>query len=139
MLSACLRYAAPKMESVSFQKEGEALMKQWQPGMRISGTMVANGKRVSVTIHPDGTTEETEGASGRSGGYRSVSTSGPGGSTHSVHFEGGIGQNLASFLVPDAVANVPLVGPGLIAVVAWVPTLLCAVCCAQCLGFGRGS
>ena len=113
---------------------GEALMRQWQPGMRISGTMVANGKRVSVTIHPDGTTEETESATGRTGGYRTVSTSGPGGSMHTVHLEGGLGENLAAFLLPEVVAGLPVVGPAMVTAVSWVPTLLCGICCAKFLG-----
>ena len=108
---------------------------QWQPGMRVSGTMVANGKRVSVTIHPDGTTEESEASSSRrAGGYRSVSTSGPGGTMHTVHLEGGLGENLASFLLPEALANAPLVGPVLTTTISWVPTLLCGYWVLKCVG-----
>lgn len=117
---------------------GEALLRQWQPGMRISGTMVSNGKRVSVTIYPDGTTEEHESSSTNRAGYRSVSTSGPGGSTHVVHMEGGLGENLAAFIVPDVIQRVPGVGPACTTAVSWVPTLLCGICCIKVCGLGFG-
>ena len=34
---------------------GEALANDWRPGMRVSGTLVRNGKRVNITINEDGT------------------------------------------------------------------------------------
>lgn len=113
---------------------GEAIARQWQPGMRVCGTLMRDGKRTTITIHPDGTTEEREeAASGRRGAYRSVSTTTAGGaSMHSVHLEGGLGENLAAFIVPDVVANAPL-GPAVTTAVSWVPTLLCAACCYRCL------
>ena len=39
---------------------GEQLAQQWQPGMRVSGVLERGGKRITVIINPDGTTEETE-------------------------------------------------------------------------------
>ena len=39
---------------------GEALANDWRPGMRVSGTLVRNGKRVTVTINEDGTSDERE-------------------------------------------------------------------------------
>jgi len=118
---------------------GEALMRQWQPGMSISGTLVRNGKRTTITIHPDGTTEEREagGASARGGAnYRTQSTTfAGGGSMHTVHFEGGLGENLAAMLLPEGLAQTPLVGPALTTAVSWVPTIMCAMCCAKVFGF----
>lgn len=49
---------------------GESLAQQWHPGVRISGTLVRGGKRVRITIHPDGTTDESEDRVNSRGGYR---------------------------------------------------------------------
>ena len=54
-----------------------ARSRDWKPGMQMSGTLVRGGKRTTVTIHPDGTTEEREeelspGTAGRGGSYRHV-------------------------------------------------------------------
>merc|ERR1712228_967027 len=67
---------------------GESLMRQWQPGMCVSGTLVRNGKRTTITIHPDGQTEESESVGGSSNAaYTSVSTTLPGGGhMQSIHF-----------------------------------------------------
>ena len=104
---------------------GESLMRQWQPGMTVSGTLVTGGKRVSITIHPDGTTEEKEFSASARAQYRSTTTTMAGGGTmHTVQLEGSLGENLASLLVPDAIAGIPIVGPAATSVVAWVPTLI---------------
>ena len=42
---------------------GQALMQQWQPGLTVRGTMMWDRKIISITIHPDGSTEEREQAS----------------------------------------------------------------------------
>ena len=39
---------------------GERLMRQWRPGALVSGVLVADGKRTWITIHPDGSTTESE-------------------------------------------------------------------------------
>lgn len=39
---------------------GQGLMRQWRPGVSVSGILIANGKRLTITIRPDGTTDETE-------------------------------------------------------------------------------
>ena len=31
---------------------GESLAQQWRPGMRVSGSLVRDGKRISITIQP---------------------------------------------------------------------------------------
>ena len=38
---------------------GQSLARQWRPGMTVSGILVDDGRRVSVTIRPDGSTEES--------------------------------------------------------------------------------
>lgn len=114
---------------------GEALMRQWRPGMTVSGTLVSQGKRMQITIHPDGTTEEKESAASGRANYRSTTTTMSNGATmHAVHFEGSIGENLASMLVPTRVAGLPLIGPVLTLAVSWVPTILIGWFCLRCLG-----
>ena len=102
---------------------GESLMRQWQPGMQVSGTLVTGGKRVSITIHPDGTTEEKEFSASARASYRSTTTTMAGGGTmHTVQLQGSLGENLAALLVPDAIAEVPLLGRAATGLVAWLPT-----------------
>ena len=114
---------------------GESLMRQWRPGMTVSGTLVSDGKRTLITIHPDGTTEEHEYAAGGRARYRSTTTTMAGGGTmHTVQFEGSLGENLAAMLVPERLATLPLVGPALTAAVAWVPTIFFGWFLLRCLG-----
>ena len=104
---------------------GESLMRQWQPGMRVSGTLVTGGKRVTITINPDGSTEEQEHAASGKAKYRSTHTTMAGGGTmHTIQFEGSLGENLAAMLVPDAIVGVPLIGPAATTIVSWTPTLV---------------
>ena len=59
---------------------GDALAAQWRPGMRVSGTLVRGGKRVKITIHPDGTSDEVEDNLGsNNAAYSFVQSTGPGG------------------------------------------------------------
>ena len=112
---------------------GESLMRQWRPGMTISGTLVQNGKRIKITIHPDGTTEESEGAGG--GAYRSTTTTLPGGATMKVvQFEGSLGENLAAMLVPASIAGIPLLGRAVTNFVSYLPTLVFGYFCLRFLG-----
>ena len=39
---------------------GQGLMRQWRSGMSVSGILIDDGKQLSITIRPDGTTEERE-------------------------------------------------------------------------------
>uniref|UniRef100_A0A7S3RQW5 J domain-containing protein n=1 Tax=Emiliania huxleyi TaxID=2903 RepID=A0A7S3RQW5_EMIHU len=90
---------------------GESLAASWQPGSRVSGTLVRDGKKVTVTIHPDGTSDEREEAASRSAGYSYVSRSstGPGGGSFtSVHISGSLGQALADYLVPQSMQRATL-------------------------------
>eukprot|EP00854_Cymbomonas_tetramitiformis_P015269 gene15269-18063_t len=44
-----------------FQKSfGDRLWREWRPGMMVKGVEIINGKKKSITIHPDGTSEEKE-------------------------------------------------------------------------------
>mmetsp|Transcript_10634 Transcript_10634/g.21277 ORF Transcript_10634/g.21277 Transcript_10634/m.21277 type:complete len:203 (-) Transcript_10634:88-696(-) len=114
---------------------GESLMRQWQPGMTVSGTLVSGGKRISITINPDGSTEEREYTANARAKYRSTTTKMQGGGTmHAVHIEGGLGDNLAALLVPDALATLPLIGPAAISLVSWVPTMLFGYLLLRCFG-----
>ncbi|CAE7278864.1 unnamed protein product [Symbiodinium natans] len=42
---------------------------RWTPGMTVTGTYVAAGKKVTITIYPDGATEEHEEDAAGPGGY----------------------------------------------------------------------
>ena len=109
---------------------GEELARDWQPGMKVSGVLQRGGKRVSITIHPDGTTDEVETSARAMGDVSYVRrTSAGGGSTVQIQFNDGIGAGIAALLVPQAVVSVPLLGPAVLAAAAWLPTLLCLACC----------
>ena len=60
--------------------------------MRVSGILVRNGRRVQVTIHEDGTSDEREETGGQGAGYSYVHKSGAGGSTTMVQLNGSLGQ-----------------------------------------------
>ncbi len=102
---------------------GESLMRQWRPGMTVSGTLVQNGRRIQITIHPDGTTEESEGVGG--GAYRATTTTLPGGGTMQVvQIQGSLGENLAAMIVPESIAGIPLLGRAVTNLVSYIPTLV---------------
>jgi len=77
-------FRASQMFSENF---GEALAADWRPGMKVSGTFVRGGKRMTVTMFPDGTSEEREEATRGGGDMTYVSRSGAGGSFTSVHIQ----------------------------------------------------
>jgi hypothetical protein len=110
---------------------GESLAADWRPGQRVHGTLVRGGKRVSVTIHLDGTSEERE-ESTLGGDYTYVSRSGAGGSFTSVHITGSLGKALTGMIVPQTMQRVPLVGPVVTTAVEWLPTAVCLGCCYVC-------
>eukprot|EP00316_Scyphosphaera_apsteinii_P012600 CAMPEP_0119339318 /NCGR_PEP_ID=MMETSP1333-20130426/98018_1 /TAXON_ID=418940 /ORGANISM="Scyphosphaera apsteinii, Strain RCC1455" /LENGTH=218 /DNA_ID=CAMNT_0007350815 /DNA_START=20 /DNA_END=676 /DNA_ORIENTATION=+ len=118
--------------SQMFQENfGEALAQSWRPGKFVTGTLVRDGKRISITINPDGTTDEKEeeGAAGKSE-YSFVQQS-EGGST-TIQFSGSIGQALADYVLPQSMQRVPIVGPALSSGLSWAPTLACLGCCYWC-------
>ena len=102
--------------------------------MRVSGSLVRDGKRLSITIHPDGTTDEREEqVSSRGGGYSYVSTSGGGGgSVTSIQLNGSIGQAFAEYVVPPVIQEIPRLGPAVTTAVSWAPSLACGFCCYNC-------
>ena len=99
--------------------------------MRVSGTLVRNGKRLTVTINEDGTSTEKE-EEGAQGAYSCVSRSGTGGSSTMIQFNGSIGEALADAVLPAMVQRVPVVGCTARMVVSWVPTVACVGCCYVC-------
>ncbi|CAE8630675.1 unnamed protein product, partial [Polarella glacialis] len=113
--------------------------RRWQPGMTVSGTIVSAGKKVKITIYPDGATEESEGASSGPGGYSSLYSSDGRGST-SIHIEGDISQMIVDMVVskipPWASAIIPVLS--LVLMVLCNPGVLCAGCC-YCCCFRPGS
>ena len=110
---------------------GDTLWRQWRPGMSITGTLVRDGKRVTITIHPDGSSDEEEQRSAGRGGYTMVKQSGGGGGT-SVHLQvDDLGAFLGEMLVPEWLQG-SAIGAVLLQVLAWVPTLLMLLCCYSC-------
>ena len=113
----------------------QALMRQWRPGLTVSGTLVCDGKKITITIHPDGSTEEEEHAASGRASYLSTTTTMPGGGRmHSIQLRTSLGESLAALLVPDAIAVLPLLGPVATTVVSWVPTVLVASLAAAFFG-----
>jgi curved DNA-binding protein CbpA len=108
---------------------GEALAQSWRPGTQVSGTLARGGKRVTVTIHPDGTSDEREEADGGAD-YSYVRQTG--GNVTSIQFTGSIGQACADYIVPQRMQRVPVVGQALTTGASWAPALLCAGCCYMC-------
>ena len=115
---------------------GEALANDWRPGMRVSGTLVRDGKKVTVTILPDGTTHEEESTASSSSNFSYVRSTGAAGSSTQINIQGSLGEALTHLLVPQAMRRVPVVGPAIGTAVSWAPTLACCggcyVCCCGC-------
>jgi len=68
--------------------------KRWRPGMTVSGTIAAGGKKVKITIHPDGSTEEHEGQA--KGSYSTLYQSD--GTSTSFHIEGDPRELVVDFM-----------------------------------------
>lgn len=117
---------------------GDSVAAQWRPGMQVSGTLVRNGKRLTVTINPDGTSDEKEESTHGNAAYSFVSSSGPGGGGSTVVITGSLGQAFADAVLPEAMQRVPLVGPALNAGLSWVPCLACVGCVYVCCCRGGG-
>lgn len=104
---------------------GQELMEQWRPGLTVSGTVLTDGKHISIIIHPDGSTEEEERAVSPLAGFiyysRMTITNAGGGRTFHINFATRLGQKLAARLVPFAIARLPLVGPAATTAVSWLP------------------
>ncbi|KAJ1491310.1 DnaJ domain-containing protein [Baffinella frigidus] len=114
---------------------GETLWKHWSPGQEITGVLQRHGKRISVTIHPDGSSEEHEEDSA-GGSYTYVKSGGSGGTSVSISFSGGLGQLFSDMLMPRGARELPggaFVAWGL----SWVPAVGLLMCCGRCFGVGR--
>ena len=109
----------------------QALLRQWRPGFTLRGTIISEGRRVTVTIHPDGSMDEQQhvfwGGSriGFLVNYMSMTTQLPsGGRYHRVSFSTTFGEHLAAAVVPSVLANGGHLGRAVTSVVAWLPTAL---------------
>ena len=129
---------ASKLFKESF---GETLWKNWHPGQEITGVLQRNGKRVSITIHPDGSSEEEEVDTAEGGSYTYVKSGGSGGTSVSFSIEGGLGNLLSEMVMPlrflDGLPGGAFIAWGLRWGLSWVPTVLLLMCCTRCLGFAR--
>ena len=105
---------------------GQALMRQWQPGLTVRGTLVSQGRLLSVTIRPDGSVgEEEEGKASRLCNYLRTKTTMPGGGEwYTIQFTTTLGERLAALLVPDTIAAMPTWGHAATVAVSWLPTAL---------------
>jgi len=118
---------------------GDTLWRDWQPGDSVSGVLVRKGQRVSITIHPDGSTtesvEELQGGRGSGGGYSYKKKSGSGGTSVHIQLDGGaIVELLADTILPKWVRDAPMVGGAIAMLASWTPLLLCASTCWLCCG-----
>ena len=116
---------------------GETLWKNWHPGQKITGVLQRKGKRVSITIHPDGSSEEEEVDTAAGGSYTYVKSGGSGGTSVSVSISGGLGTLFSEMVMPPRLRD-GLPGGAFIAWgLSWVPSVVLLMCCGRCLGFGR--
>lgn len=123
---------ASKVFSAQF---GSMLMQQWRRGDTVRGTLIWDGKRVKITIHPDGSMDEHEDELSGVGAYfRYIRYSG-GGRLHHLQFSTTLGEHLAASVVPDVVARMPLLGRAATTLVSWVPTAIAT--CVLYLRFFR--
>ena len=127
-----------RASSMFTENFGESVAAQWRPGMRTSGTLVRGGKRVTITINPDGTSDEREEEARGDAAYSYVSSSGPGGGT-SVVITGSLGQAFADAVLPQSMQRLPVVGPALNAGLSWVPCFACLACAYVCRCSGGGA
>lgn len=110
---------------------GEALAKQWSPGMRITGKRVQNGKAFTMTIHPDGTTEEEEVDAASSNSYQYVKRTSASGVT-SVSINVNSFGDILTALVPGLSLLPTPVSVIVMSVLSWLPTFLMLFCCYRC-------
>ena len=120
----------------------QMLMQRWEPGQTVSGTLVADGKRIRITIHPDGSTDEHEHTvSGRASSlymYLSTTTTlASGEKLQSVFFRTFLGETLASLVVPASVARIPRVGHIATTVISWLPTVMFGCLALRIIGTRR--
>lgn len=98
----------------------------------MSGVISKGGEKVTITIHPDGTSTESSAKAkhGGSGGYSyTKKTGGSGGDQYAIQLDGAALGELLGELVPEGLGTL---GTVLGVVLGWVPTLLfigCVWCC----------
>ena len=114
---------------------GESIWRDWQPGATVQGVLIRAGKKVTMTIHPDGSVEESEeltdsggrGGGGGGGVYQSTVRTGPDGRTSystQIHLDS---------LDFGALLGLPLwAGVALSMCCSWLPNLCCLYCAWRC-------
>jgi curved DNA-binding protein CbpA len=113
---------------------GDSLWREWQPGSTVSGTLVRGGRKLSVTIGPDGEVIEESESSGDSNGagYVYMKRRSATGSRVEIQI-----SDMGAFMrdmLPSSLASIPVLGVFLSAVLGWTPTLLCMGCMWMCCG-----
>eukprot|EP00617_Octactis_speculum_P022669 CAMPEP_0185756854 /NCGR_PEP_ID=MMETSP1174-20130828/15254_1 /TAXON_ID=35687 /ORGANISM="Dictyocha speculum, Strain CCMP1381" /LENGTH=230 /DNA_ID=CAMNT_0028435993 /DNA_START=109 /DNA_END=801 /DNA_ORIENTATION=+ len=107
---------------------------RWSPGMKVTGTFVRDGIRVTVTIFPDGTSEETteglnaendSGRGARGGWSKVVETDASGHTSTMVHIDG----NFVGFLCESMFSGI--FPASVVALMSAALTMLCSpiICC----------
>ena len=71
----------------------------------LKNTVVRDGKKVTVTILPDGTTHEEESTASSSSNFSYVRSTGAGGSSTQINIQGSLGEALTHLLVPTRCAG----------------------------------
>eukprot|EP00929_Paragymnodinium_shiwhaense_P076254 TRINITY_DN39175_c0_g1_i3.p1 TRINITY_DN39175_c0_g1~~TRINITY_DN39175_c0_g1_i3.p1 ORF type:complete len:257 (-),score=30.26 TRINITY_DN39175_c0_g1_i3:76-780(-) len=105
--------------------------RSWKPGMTVSGTLVNNGKRVKITIHPDGTTEEHEEKADGRGKYSTMYKAD--GNSVSLHIDGDVRELIVDTLrekLPLPEFAMSLLSTAIFAICN--PLVCCAACCYCC-------
>lgn len=100
----------------------------WRPGATVTGTIVSGGKRVTITIYPDGTTDEREETRVGGGSYSSMYKKDGG------NIQISINGDPREFMLDMMRTHLPL--PGFImSTLSMVMAFVCnpLVCCGGCL------
>eukprot|EP00960_Hanusia_phi_P030037 748346-Hanusia_phi.AAC.2 len=108
---------------------GEQLWREWQPGMTLQSTIRRGGRSYSITIYPDGSSEEEESASDSRNLFY-MKRSSAHGSMVAVHIDDF--GSLAELLLPPALVRSWLIGPLIVSLFSWLPFLSFVGCCWCC-------
>lgn len=108
---------------------------RWRPGMTVQGIIISGGKKVKITIQPDGTTEEiSQEVGGRTQSSYIYTNDGRGGTT--IQLSGDPSEIVKALLPMDRLPQwlTALVTP-MIPVVLYLSCGLCcySICCCPCL------
>lgn len=116
--------------------------RDWRPGMKVQGTFVRNGQKISVRINADGTSEESvekmqHGDANSRSSYSYVKkTSSDGGTSVSLHLDGS--ASLAGILI-DSYPWITWIVPSFVLGFILHPCVLCAGMCYCCCSPSRSS